>query len=66
MCVPIYKVSAKCRLAANHSFHHANENVTTIITPKMLFILSVCSLHFVLSTNLYIKDKQDMNIFLFC
>ena len=25
----------------------------------------VCSLHFVLSTNLYIKDHQDMNIFLF-
>ena len=26
---------------------------------------SVCSLHFVLSTNLYIKDQQDMDIFIF-
>ena len=25
----------------------------------------VCCLHFVLSTNLYIKDHQEMNIFLF-
>ena len=25
----------------------------------------VCSLHFVLSTNLYMKDQQDMNIFIF-
>ena len=26
---------------------------------------SVCSLHFVLSTNLYIKDQQDMSILIF-
>ena len=25
----------------------------------------VCSLLFVLSTNLYMKDQQDMNIFIF-
>ena len=25
----------------------------------------VCSLHFVLSTNLYMKDQLDMNIFIF-
>ena len=25
----------------------------------------VCSLHFVLSTNLYIKDEQDMSILIF-
>ena len=26
---------------------------------------SVCSLHFVLSSNLYIKGQQDMDIFIF-
>ena len=26
---------------------------------------SVCSLHFLLSTNLYIKDQQDMSILIF-
>ena len=50
------------------TFHHAND-VTTIVplffNPPPPLKTMVCSLHFVLSTNLYIKDHQDMNIFLF-
>ena len=68
MCVPIYTVSKKCRLqtGAEHCFHHVLDNVRTIV-PLFFNPLKtrVCSLHFVLSTNLYIKDHQDMNIFLF-
>ena len=33
--------------------------------PEKNGLQSVCSLHFVLSTNLYIKDQQDMDIFIF-
>ena len=33
--------------------------------PEKNGLQSVCSLHFVLSTNLYIKDQQDMDIFNF-
>ena len=33
--------------------------------PENNDLQSVCSLHFVLSTNLYIKDQQDMDIFIF-
>ena len=33
--------------------------------PENNGLQSVCSLHFVLSTNLYMKDQQDMNIFIF-
>ena len=65
---PIYTVNTKCRLqtAAEHCFHPANDNVR-IIVPLFFNPLKtmVCSLHFVLSTNLYIKDHKDMNIFLF-
>ena len=33
--------------------------------PEKNGLQSVCSLHFVLSTNLYIKDQEDMDIFIF-
>ena len=71
MCVPVYTVSTKCWLqtAADYCFHHANDNVTTIVpffsNPENNGLQSVFSLHFVLSTNLHIKDQQDMNIFIF-
>ena len=41
-----------------------NNSPIVFLTPPPLKTM-VCSLHFVLSTNLYIKDHQDMNIFLF-
>ena len=44
-------------------------DVTTIVplfsNPENNGLQLVFSLHFALSTNLYIKDQQDMNIFIF-
>ena len=42
-----------------------NNSPIVFLTPPPPLKTMVCSLHFVLSTNLYIKDHQDMNIFLF-
>ena len=39
--------------------------VPLLSNPENNGLQSVCSLHFVLSTNLYIKDQQDMDIFIF-
>ena len=39
--------------------------VPLFFNPENNGLQSVCSLHFVLSTNLYIKDQQDMSILIF-
>ena len=41
------------------------EKNTGATHPENNGLHSVCSLHFVLSTNLYIKDQQDMSILIF-
>ena len=39
--------------------------VPLISNPENNGLRSVCSLQFLLSTNLYIKDQQDMSILIF-
>ena len=53
---------------SNQLSYEATDNVLIVPlfpNPENNGLHSVCSLHFLLSTNLYIKDQQDMSILIF-
>ena len=53
---------------SNQLSYEATDNVLIVAlfpNPENNGLHSVCSLHFLLSTNLYIKDQQDMSILIF-